>query len=82
MHFKQERAISNLSDKPLMLIDQFTYLGNNILSSKNDVNICLAKTWTAIVRLAIIGKSNHFDKIKQDFFETLSVAILLYGCTT
>ena len=34
---------------------------------------------TAISSLSIVGKSDLTDKIKQDFFQ--AVSILLYGCT-
>ena len=39
MYFKQEEAITALNDKPLELVDQFTYLGSNISSTEKDVNI-------------------------------------------
>ena len=39
--FKWEGAISSLSGSPLKLVDQFTYLSSNILSTKSDVNIHL-----------------------------------------
>ena len=40
MSFKQEGATSALSCKPLKLVNQFTYLGRNISSTKSDTNIC------------------------------------------
>ena len=57
MCFKQKEAISTLK-----LVDQFTYLDNNISSTKSDINICLMKAWDAIERLLIIWKSNLSDK--------------------
>ena len=48
--FKQEGTISTLSGKPLKLVDQFTYLSNNISSTESDINIYLAKAWIAIDR--------------------------------
>ena len=80
--FKQEGAISTLSDYPLKLIDQFTYLGSNISSTESDVNKHLVKVWTIIDRLTIIWKSGISNKIKQDFFQVVDVAILLYECIT
>ena len=58
MSFKQE---ATLRGRPLKLHDKFTYLGSNISSSEIDVNILLAKDWTAIDRLLIISKSDQFD---------------------
>ena len=82
MCFKQE-AISTLRDKPLELADQFTYLGNNISSTESDVNIRLLKAReNAFERLLIIWKSDFSDKRKPDFFQAVTVSILLYGCTT
>ena len=51
---KQERVVSTLSGKPLKLFDQRIYLAIHISSTESDVNICLAKTWSAIDRLSII----------------------------
>ena len=80
--FKQEGTISTLSDELLKLVDKFTYLGSSVSSTESDVNICLANAWTAINRLSIISKSDLSDEIKQDFFQTVAVSTLLYGCTT
>ena len=65
---------------PLKLMDQFTYIGSNISSTKSDINTLQAKAWTAIDRSSIIWKSDFPDKIKWNFFE--AVTILLYGCIT
>ena len=53
--------------EPLILVDKFMYLGSSISSTESDVNIRLAKAWTAIDRLSIIWKSGLSDKIKRDF---------------
>ena len=39
MFFYQDAAASTLSCKPLNLVDQWTYRGNNISSTESDVNI-------------------------------------------
>ena len=39
MCFKQDRTISTLNNKPLKLIDKFTYLGRIISSTETDVNV-------------------------------------------
>ena len=39
VYFKQEEAISPLSGKSLKFADHLKYLGSNIISTENDVNI-------------------------------------------
>ena len=46
----------------LKLVDQLTYLSNNISSTKSDLNIYIGKGWTEIDRLSILWKA---DKVKQ-----------------
>ena len=60
MYFRQERIISTFSFNPLKMVDQFTYIGSNTLSTESDVNINPGKGWTATARLSIIWKSNIF----------------------
>ena len=82
MRVKQKGDISHPSGGLLKLVDQFTYLNSNISSTESNVNICLSKAWNAIDRLSIIWKFAQSDKIKRDFFQAVTVSILLYGCTT
>ena len=79
--FNQEGIISTLNGSSLKLVDKFTYLDCSISSTERDVNMHLAKAWTAIDTLSIIWKSDLSDKIKQDFFKAVVVSILLYRCT-
>ena len=60
----------------------FTYLGSSVESTKKDIEMRLAKAWTAINRLSIIWKSDLTDKMKRSFFQAAVTSILLYGCTT
>ena len=48
MCFNKEGAISTSNGGPLKLVDKFTYLSSRISSTESDVNMCLAKAWTAI----------------------------------
>ena len=57
MCFKQDGDISK-HVKPLKLVDQFTFLGSNISSTENNINIYIGKAWAAIGRLLIIWKSD------------------------
>ena len=74
--------ISTLNGSFLTLVDKFTYQGSSASSTKTDINMQLAKAWTAINRLSVIGKSDLTDKIKHNFFQAAVMSILLYGCTT
>ena len=73
MCFNQRGNISTLKGGPLKLVDKFTYLGSSISSTKNDINVQVAKTWTAIDRLSVICKSDLTDKIKQFFPSSVHV---------
>ena len=77
MCFRQDRTTSPLRDKPLKLVDQFTYLDSNISSTESDHKIQNEKAWTAIDRLSNIQESSVSDKIKQDFFQA---AAMSYYC--
>ena len=82
MCFNQTGNISTLNISTLKLVDKFTYLGSSVSSTKTDINMWLAKAWTAIDRLSVIWKSDLTDKMKHNFFQAANVSILLYGCTT
>ena len=46
MCFKQDGVINTLNDKPLKLVDLFTYLGSNISSERVQLYGCTARTST------------------------------------
>ena len=50
MRFNQTGDISTLNGSPLELVDKFTYQGSSISSTETDINMWLAKAWTAINR--------------------------------
>ena len=58
-------CIEYILQTSLKLVDKFVYLGSSISSTESDINMRLAKTWTAIDRLSIIWKSDLSNKIKQ-----------------
>ena len=68
--FNQRSDIYTLNRSSLKLVDKFTYIGNSVSSTENDINTGLAKAWTAI---------GHMDKIKLSFFQAALVSTLLYG---
>ena len=82
MCFNERGDISTIKGRPWKLVDKFTYLGSSISSTENDINMWLAKAWTAIDRLSVIWKSDLTNKIKHSFFQAVVVSILLYWCTT
>ena len=82
MCFNQTGDIFTLHGNSLKLVDKFTYLGSSVSSTETDIDTWLAKVWTAIDKLSVIGKSDLTDKMKRSFFQAAVVSILLYGCTT
>ena len=72
MCFNERGDISTLKGGLLKLVDKFTYLGSSVSSIKKDINMWLAKVWTAIERLSVIWKSDLPDKIKHSFFPSSS----------
>ena len=59
-------------NSPLKLVDKLIYLQSSVSSSETDINIQLAKAWTAMDRLPVIWKSDLTDKIKRSFFPSSS----------
>ena len=53
MCFNQRGDISTLNGDPLKLVEKFTYLRSSISSTKNDINMQLAKAWTAIDHMEV-----------------------------
>ena len=68
MCFNQVGNISTLYGSSLKLVDKFTYQGSSVSSTETDINMWLAKAWTAVDRLSIIWKSDLTDKLKRSFF--------------
>ena len=82
MRFNQKGAIFTLNGGSPKSVNKFTYIGNSISSTENDITIGLAKAWTAIDRLSISQKSDLSDKRKPNFFQAAVASVLLYGrCT-
>ena len=82
MCFNRRVSISTLDGRSLKFVDKFTYHWSSVSSTKNDINMWLAKAWTAIDRLSVIWKSVLSDKIKRSFFQAavMVMSILPYGC--
>ena len=82
MCFNERCDISSLKGCPLKHVDKFTYIGNSVSSTENDINTWLAKSLTAVDKLSVIWESDLTDKTKRRFFQAAVMSILLYGCTT
>ena len=80
MYINQRSDIYTLNVSSLKLIDKFTLLGSSVSSTETDINMRLARAWTANDKLSVIWKSVLTDKIS--FFQAAVVSILQYGCTT
>ena len=76
MRFKQNGDISTLNDELLKLLDHFIYFSSNVSYFS-----WWDKPTKSMGRLESIWKFDLSDKIKQDFFQAVSVSVLLYGCT-
>ena len=57
--------IATLNGGSLKLVDKC--LGSSVSSTEKDIDMRLAKTWTAIDRLSIVWKYDLSDKIKRNF---------------
>ena len=82
MCFNQIGDISTQNGSSLKLVNKFTYLGSSVSSTETDIDMLLAKAWTAINTLSVIWKSDLTDKMKHSFFQVAIVSILQYGYTT
>ena len=51
--FNQRDHISTLNASSLKLVDKFTDLGSSVSSTETDINMQLAKAWTASDRLSV-----------------------------
>ena len=82
IYFNQIGDVSTQNGNSLKLVDQFTYLGDRVLSTDTDISRRLAKAWRAIDRLSFIWKSDLTDKMKRSFFQAAVASILLYEGST
>ena len=82
MCFNQRGNISTLNGSSLKLVDKFTYLGSSVLSILTDINMWLAKAWTAVDRLSVIWKTDLTNKMKCSFSKQQSCRYCCNGCTT
>ena len=83
-YFKWEGTISCLSSRPLMLIDKFTYLGSNILSTESDINICMDWYHISVLKpylLYSLCSISEFVKAGRNVQQKPCVGCLLHSTT-
>ena len=67
MCFYQRGDMSTLNGGPLKHVDKFLYLGSNVSSTENGINIRLAEAWATIdmeVKLVRLNKTQFFGFFK------------------
>ena len=75
-------TIKSLSKENIKAVQDYTYLGSNIASTKKDVQVRLAKAWAALNKLDKIWKSSLPTDLKRNFFRAAVESVLVYGATT
>ena len=68
-----------LNGQKLDIVNDFLYLGSWINSVEKDVNVRIAKAWTALHKMDIVWKSDLKKSIKISFFRATIESVLLYG---
>ena len=63
-------------------VESFIYLGGEVSSAEKDLNIRIAKAWSALDKIQTIWKSSLSDNLKRQFFRAVVESILLYGAET
>ena len=63
-------------------MNDFKYLGSWIASTEKDLNIRIAKAWSALNKLEKIWKSDINKKLKMNLFHATVESVLLYGSST
>ena len=75
-------SIKSKTNQDIKAVQEFTYLGSNIASTKRDIEIRFAKAWSALNKLYKIWKSNLSPKLKRNFFRATVESVLLNGATS
>ena len=74
--------IKSLNGNEINKVNDFKYLGSYISSTEKDLDIRLAKSWSALNAMNKIWKSNLKDKLKRNLFRATVESVLVYGSTT
>ena len=82
INYNHQGTIKTIKNQQLKNVDNFEYLGSNIASTEKDVDIRIAKAWSAVNKLTTIWKSNLSENLKRNFFRATTGSVLLYDSTT
>ena len=74
----QDGPVETLNKTTLKKVDDFVYLGSNIISTEKDVIRRISKAWSALYQLRAIWKSTLPKQIKKGFRAAVE-SVLLYG---
>jgi hypothetical protein len=70
-----------LNGKPIARVENFKYLGANMISSEYDLSCRKGQAWSAFWSLKHIWQAKHLRiSLKVNIFKTAVLSILLYGC--
>ena len=77
-----EPEIKTSDGSTLEIVNEFTYLGSQVSSSKADIKRRIALAWTSANKLQKIWKSSLSKNFKINIFRATVETVLLYGCET
>ena len=63
-------------------VENFKYLGSYIGSTEKDIEILIAKAWSALNSMHTIWKSKMSENLKRSFFRDTVESVLVYGAIT
>jgi len=75
-------SIKSLSRDNILAVQDFTYLGSNVVSTIRDLELRLMKAWSALNKLDKIWKSQLSTNLKRSFFRATVESVLIYGATS
>ena len=74
---KNKGQIKSNSVNPIKQINDFKYMGSYIDLTEQDMNIKIAKAWSALNSMNVIWKSSLSRKQKINFFRAAVESVLL-----
>ena len=72
-------TINSINGKIIAKVENVNYLGSCIGSTEKDIQIRIAKAWSALNSMQEIWKSKMPDKLKRNFFRAAVESVLVYG---
>jgi len=75
-------TIKSMKNENIKAVQDFTYLGSSIASTKKDIEIRLGKAWSALNKLDVIWKSSLPANLKRKYFQATVESVLVYGATS